>query len=138
MAALADAIEGITGSFAYHLFGIAPEDCRLIGGCSFVAQNYVFKAGNIARELSTKLKALEGVQQPMLDQKIAQLRVSHLDELAMVQWGLRKRIMDEHTLGGDLANYECKDFFELYYMLMTRMVTFPRPAGLGGGAGVDD
>lgn len=138
MAALADALSGVSSSFAYHLFDIEPANCKLVGGCDFVAQNYALKASGIARELSDQLRMLDGVGQPTRDNTVAVLRTSHLDQLATLQWGLRKRIMDEHTLGGDLANYECKDFFELYYMLMNRMVAFPRPAGLGGGAGVDD
>lgn len=142
--ALAHAMDMIGGRLALRLYEAdASGYCDLSVSCASAAQDYVGKMSTLLNELATKSKALVNVPQADRDATLAQLRVSHFNEIAKLQYALLKTFPvnefgDLSTTGSGMVDIECRDYYGLYWMLMNRIVAYPQEAGLGDGRGTDD
>jgi len=105
--------------------------------CREAAQTIVQDMKSSARYLSERAQQFR--TDPRYPDKMLILRQEFFDRLANAQWHFLQQMKGNFSIGGNnSADITCRDFYDVYWILMHQLVEYPRPAGLSDGRGHDD
>ncbi len=134
IAALAEAVEALSQKLAGRLALVSPDLCELSKPCSVVAFSVVVPLRDAAHDLGALARSYPN--QVVSDEFMTTLRTGSFNKVAALQHDLHKSYLLA-TSGSALADYDCADLLDVYWILLNQVVKTDRPLSGNEGRGLD-
>ncbi len=134
IAALAEAVEALSQKLAGRLALVPPDLCALAQPCTTVAFSVVVPLRDAAHDLASLARSYP--HQAVSDEFMEVLRTGSFNKVAALQHDLHKSYLLV-TSGSALADFDCADLLDVYWVLLNQVVMTNRPLSGNEGRGLD-